>query len=268
VPATAVAGTAEDCGQRGVKALVVTASGLDTVARADLLTICRRHGMRLVGPTSFGVANTAISLDATVAAHHPRPGMVGLASQSTGGAGFVVIEHLSRLGVGISSLVSLGEKDDVSGTDMLRWWESDPATRLVVLYLESFGNPRKFARTARHVGREMPALTVNAGRGSRPCRPLRDVAGHPHGGPSPKWTAYARTGRASWWAASWPEPPAAAGWPPAGRGASRLLRRTAAGQRHGHLLRRTTPTCVDCADHGTLGRLPRTAAVRGRAGQP
>jgi len=164
VPATAVAGVAGDCGQRGVKALVVTASGLDNLARADLLAICRRHGMRLVGPTSFGVANTAISLDATFAAHHPRPGMVGLASQSTGGAGFVVIEHLSRLGIGISSLVSLGDKDDVSGTDMLRWWASDPATKLVALYLESFGNPRKFARTAREVGREMPVLTVNAGR--------------------------------------------------------------------------------------------------------
>jgi acyl-CoA synthetase (NDP forming)/GNAT superfamily N-acetyltransferase len=164
VPAAAVLGVAEDCGRLGVKALIVTASGLDAAARAELLGTCRRHGMRLVGPSSFGVANTAISLDATFAAHHPRPGVVGLASQSTGGAGFIVIEHLSRLGVGISSLVSLGDKDDVSGTDMLRWWESDPATKLVVLYLESFGNPRKFARTARHVGREMPVLIVNAGR--------------------------------------------------------------------------------------------------------
>jgi acyl-CoA synthetase (NDP forming)/GNAT superfamily N-acetyltransferase len=164
VPAAAVLGVAEDCGRQGVKALAVTTPGLDGAARAELLGICRRHGMRLVGPTSNGLANTAISLDATLAAHHPRPGTAGLASQSTGGAGFVLIEHLSRLGVGISSLVSLGDKDDVSGTDMLRWWESDPATKLAVLYLESFGNPRKFARTARHVGRRMPVLTVNAGR--------------------------------------------------------------------------------------------------------
>jgi acyl-CoA synthetase (NDP forming)/GNAT superfamily N-acetyltransferase len=164
VPPAAVLGVAEDCGRQGVKALAVTTSGLDGAARAELLGICRRYGMRLVGPSCFGVANAAISLDATLAAHHPRPGMVGLASQSTGGAGFVLIEHLSRLGVGISSLVSLGDKDDVSGTDMLRWWESDPATKVAVLYLESFGNPRKFARTARHVGRSMPVLTVNAGR--------------------------------------------------------------------------------------------------------
>jgi acyl-CoA synthetase (NDP forming)/GNAT superfamily N-acetyltransferase len=162
-PAAAVAAIAEACGQRGVKALVVTASGLDAAARAGLLAICRRHGMRLVGPTSFGVANTASSLDATFAARHPAPGRAGLALQS-GGVGIVLLAHLSRLGVGISSFVSLGDKDDVSGNDMLLWWQSDEATKLAVLYLESFGNPRKFARTARAVGRAMPVLTVDVGR--------------------------------------------------------------------------------------------------------
>ncbi len=170
VPAAAVPGVAEECGRLGVKALAVTAPGLDGAARAELLGICRHHGMRLVGPGCFGVANTAICLDATLAARHPRPGMAGLASESTGGAGFVLIEHLSRLGVGISSMVSLGDMDDVSGTDMLRWWESDPATKLAVLYLESFGNPRKFARTARQAGRSMPVLTVNAGRSALSLR--------------------------------------------------------------------------------------------------
>src|SRR5208337_1112175 len=154
---------AEDCGRRGVKALVVTTSGLDRAARVELLGICRRHGMRLVGPTCFGVANTAISLDATFAARHPRPGMAGLALQS-GGVGVVLLEHLSRLGIGISSFVSLGDKDDVSGNDMLLWWETDAATKLALLYLDSFGSPRKFARTARAVGRTMPILTVNVGR--------------------------------------------------------------------------------------------------------
>jgi len=170
VPAAAVPGVAEDCGRRGVKALAVTTSGLDRAARAELLGICRRHGMRLVGPTSFGVANTALSLNATFAARHPRPGVAGLALQSTGGTGFVLLEHLSRLGVGISTLVSLGDKDDVSGTDMLRWWESDPVTKLAVLYLESFSNPPKFARAARHVSRAMPVLTVNAGRSAAGLR--------------------------------------------------------------------------------------------------
>jgi len=163
-PTSDVPRVADECGRRGVKALVVTTPGLDGAARAALLRICRRHGMRLVGPASFGVANTAISLDATYAARHPGPGMAGLALQATGGTGFVLVEHLSRLGIGISTLVSLGDKDDVSGTDMLLWWESDPATRLAVLYLDSFRYPRKFARTARAIGRRMPVLLVNAGR--------------------------------------------------------------------------------------------------------
>ena len=148
----------------GVGALVVVAAGLSGPARAELLGICRRHGMRMVGPASFGVANPGIGLDATFAARHPRAGTAGLAFQSTGGTGFVLVEHLSRLGVGISSLVSFGDKDDVSGTDMLQWWESDEATKLALLYMESIGNPPKFARTARRVGRAMPVLTVAVGR--------------------------------------------------------------------------------------------------------
>jgi acyl-CoA synthetase (NDP forming)/GNAT superfamily N-acetyltransferase len=164
VPAAAVLGVAEECGRRGVSALVVLAAGLGVAERAELLGICRRHGMRMVGPASFGVGNPGLSLDASFAARHPRPGGVGLALQATGGVGFVLLEHLSRLGIGISSIVSLGDKDDVSGTDMLLWWESDPATKLAVLYVETIRNPRKFTRTARGVGRTMPVLTVTAGR--------------------------------------------------------------------------------------------------------
>jgi acyl-CoA synthetase (NDP forming)/GNAT superfamily N-acetyltransferase len=163
-PAAAVAGIAEECGRRGVKGLVVLASGLDGAGRAELLGICRRHGMRMVGPGSFGVADTSATLDATFAGRHPRPGTVGLALESTGGAGFALAGRLSRIGVGISSLVSLGDKDDVAGTDMLLWWESDPATKLALLYLESITNPLKSARTARRVGRSLPVLTVIVGR--------------------------------------------------------------------------------------------------------
>jgi len=164
VQAEAVLGITAECGRRGVKALVVIAAGLSGPARAELLEICRRHGMRMVGPASFGVANPGIGLDATFASRHPAPGIAGLALQSTGGTGFVLLEHLSRLGVGISSLVSFGDKDDVSGTDLLRWWESDEQTKLALLYLESIGNPAKFARTARRVGRTTPVLTVVVGR--------------------------------------------------------------------------------------------------------
>jgi acyl-CoA synthetase (NDP forming)/GNAT superfamily N-acetyltransferase len=163
-PAAAVLGIAQQCGRRQVKALVVMAAGLSIADRAELLDVCRRHGMRMVGPASFGVGNPGIDLNATFAARHPRPGKAGLALQATGGVGFVLLEHLSRLGIGISSIVSLGDKDDVSGTDMLLWWESDPATKLAVLYLETLRNPRKFTRTARGVGRAMPVLTVTAGR--------------------------------------------------------------------------------------------------------
>jgi acyl-CoA synthetase (NDP forming)/RimJ/RimL family protein N-acetyltransferase len=162
VPAPGVLGIVEDCGRLGVKALTVITSGLDTAASADLLATCRRHGMRLVGPNCFGVAVPGIGLDATFAASHPRPGIAGLVTQS-GGLGFAMVDQLSRLGIGISSFASVGDKLDVSGNDMLMWWEQDGATKLAVLYIESFGNPRKFARTARRIGAAMPVLTVHAG---------------------------------------------------------------------------------------------------------
>ncbi len=163
VPAAAVRDTAEECGRRGVRALVVITAGLDTGMGADLLAICRRHGMRLVGPNCFGVAVPHIGLDATFAASHATPGTTGMVVQS-GGVGVALLDHLSRLGIGVSSFVSVGDKYDVSSNDMLTWWGQDDLTRLAVLYVESFGNPRKFARIARHVGQRMPVLTVHAGR--------------------------------------------------------------------------------------------------------
>ncbi len=163
VPAAAVLDVAEQCGQRGVRSLVVIASGLDAAGCADLLAVCRRYGMRLVGPNCFGVAVPAIGLDATFAARHPRPGAAGLVMQS-GGLGVAMVNQLSRLGIGISSFASVGNKLDVSSNDMLLWWEHDGVTKLAVLYIESFGNPRKFARTARRVSASMPVLAVDAGR--------------------------------------------------------------------------------------------------------
>ena len=162
VPAPAVLGVAEDCGRLGVKALAVITCGLDAAACADLLAVCRRHGMRLVGPDSFGIAVPGLGLDATFAASHPRPGVAGLVTQS-GSVGLAVVDQLSRLGIGISSFASVGRKLDVSSNDMLLWWEQDEVTRMAVLYIESFGNPRKFGRTARRVGARIPLLTVHAG---------------------------------------------------------------------------------------------------------
>lgn len=165
VPAPTVPEVAEECGTAGVRGLVVLTAGLDTGQAEALFTCCRRSGMRLVGPNCLGIADTAdeARLNATFAAHPPLSGCVGVAVQS-GGVGIALLERYGRLGVGVSGFVSLGDKYDVSGNDMLQWWEADPRTRLAVLHLESFGNPRAFSRTARRVARTMPVLTVDAGR--------------------------------------------------------------------------------------------------------
>lgn len=165
VPAAAIPGTAEECGKAGVRALLVVTAGLDADHACALLAACRSYGMRLVGPNCLGISHTdpELHLDATFAAGHPRSGSAGVAVQS-GGVGIALLDGLSRLGIGVSSFVSLGDKYDVSGNDMLQWWESDGRTDLAVLHLESFGNPRGFSRTARRVTRRMPVLTVDAGR--------------------------------------------------------------------------------------------------------
>jgi acyl-CoA synthetase (NDP forming)/GNAT superfamily N-acetyltransferase len=163
VPPPAVVDTAEACGRRGARGLVVLTSAIDAPTGADLLAACRRHGMRLIGPNCFGIAVPSIGLDATFAAANPVAGSAGLVMQS-GGLGFALVDHLTRLGIGISSFASVGNKLDVSSNDMLMWWEQDAQTKVALLYIESFGNPRKFGRTARRVGMKMPVLTVHAGR--------------------------------------------------------------------------------------------------------
>jgi acyl-CoA synthetase (NDP forming)/RimJ/RimL family protein N-acetyltransferase len=163
VPAASVNAVAEDCGRRGARSLVVVTSGIDAETGSELLATCRRHGMRLVGPNCFGVAVPPLGLNATFAGARTLPGSAGLVVQS-GGIGIAVLEHLTRLGIGVSSFASVGDKYDVSSNDMLMWWEQDNATRLGVLYVESFGSPRRFAHTARRIGRKFPVLTVLGGR--------------------------------------------------------------------------------------------------------
>jgi acyl-CoA synthetase (NDP forming)/GNAT superfamily N-acetyltransferase len=153
---------AEQCGQREVRALVVITGDLGEKG-PGLLATCRRHGMRLVGPNCFGIAIPGLGLDATFGASRPRPGVAGLVVQS-GGIGVSFLAHLGRLGIGVSSFASVGDKYDVSSNDLLTWWEQDGLTRLAALYVESFGSPRRFARTARRVGHRMPVLTVISGR--------------------------------------------------------------------------------------------------------
>jgi acyl-CoA synthetase (NDP forming) len=171
VPAGAVGEVARECGRRGVRSLAVITSGVDG---PELLATCHRYGMRLVGPNCLGITNTVAGFDATFAASPPTAGEAGVVVQS-GGVGIALRDQLSRLGIGVSTFASVGDKYDVSGNDMLQWWESDPSTRLGLLYLESFGNPRKFARTARRVGRRIPLLTVVSGRSEAG---LRAAASH------------------------------------------------------------------------------------------
>jgi acyl-CoA synthetase (NDP forming)/GNAT superfamily N-acetyltransferase len=163
VPAARVVQAAQECGRRGIRSLVVITSGLTSAQESGLLEATRQASMRLVGPSSFGVAVPGIGLEATFAIHHPRPGQAGLVAQS-GSVGAALVEQFSRLGIGVSSFASVGDKLDVSGTDMLLWWEADGTTELAVLYLESFGHPRRFARTARRLSARLPVLTVHAGR--------------------------------------------------------------------------------------------------------
>lgn len=171
VPAEAVPGVARECAAAGVEALVVITAGFaeagaEGAARlAELLEICRASGMRLVGPNCMGVVNTApdVSLTATFARADVPAGTIGFVSQS-GAFGAAAIDGASRRGIGLSAFVSLGDKADLSSNDFMQYWEQDPATQVVALYLESFGNPRKFGRVARHVARTKPVLAVKAGR--------------------------------------------------------------------------------------------------------
>jgi acyl-CoA synthetase (NDP forming) len=154
-----------------VRGLVVISAGFgeagaDGIAlQGELLDICRQAGMRLVGPNCMGVINTApdVNLDATFAPDKPIPGRIGFLSQS-GGLGLAVMARVQALGSGLSSFVSVGNKADLSGNDFLQYWEDDQQTDLILLYLESFGNPRKFARVARRVSRTKPILAVKGGR--------------------------------------------------------------------------------------------------------
>jgi acetyl coenzyme A synthetase (ADP forming)-like protein len=177
VPANNVLQVARECAAKAVVALVVISAGFSEDGlegkerERQLLEICRQAGMRLVGPNCMGVINTAgaAPLDATFAPEMPVPGSVGFLSQS-GALGLAVIDYARNLGLGISTFVSVGNKADISGNDLISYWDADPATRLILLYLESFGNPRRFARLARRVGMSKPIIAVKSGRSAAGAR--------------------------------------------------------------------------------------------------
>ncbi len=177
VPAAAVATVARQCAQKGVKGVVVISAGFSEVGgagierQAELLAICRESGMRLVGPNCMGLANTAaeVRMNGQFAPIAPLPGRVAFLSQS-GALGLALLDHANRLGLGLSTFVSVGNKADLSGNAFLSYWEKDEATDVILLYLESLGNPRRFARIARRVGHSKPIVAVKAGRSSAGAR--------------------------------------------------------------------------------------------------
>ncbi|MBN6040358.1 GNAT family N-acetyltransferase [Amycolatopsis sp. 195334CR] len=167
VPAERCADVVRECGERGVRAVVVISAGLTgTAAGRELLDAVRRYGMRMVGPNCLGVATTEPGhlLNATFLRDPVPVGEVGVVTQS-GGVGIALADGLAQLGLGLSNLVSTGDKYDVSGNDLLLWWLADETTRIAVLYLESFGNPAKFSSLARTLAREKPLLAVRSGTG-------------------------------------------------------------------------------------------------------
>ena len=175
VPGTAVLDAVEAALRHGVKALCVVSAGFaetgsEGAARQDgLLALVRAHGARMVGPNCLGIASSAPRLNATFAGRAFPPGRAAFSSQS-GALGIALLEQAEGRGLGLSSFVSIGNKADVSSNDLLEYWEDDPETDLVLLYLESFGNPRKFARIAKRVARTKPILAMRSGTSSRGAR--------------------------------------------------------------------------------------------------
>jgi acetyl coenzyme A synthetase (ADP forming)-like protein len=171
VPARRVPEVVDACLEKGVRAICVISAGFreagEEGARAEraIAAACRAKGVRLLGPNGMGVLNTdpEVRMNATFAPTFPRPGGIAFLSQS-GAMGVTVLDHADDLGLGLRQFASLGNKADLSGNDLLEWWEHDPKTTVVLMYLESFGNPRKFVPIARRVSRTKPVVCVKAGR--------------------------------------------------------------------------------------------------------
>ncbi|WP_433348480.1 GNAT family N-acetyltransferase [Micromonospora sp. CA-111912] len=169
----AVGAVVADAAAAGAHGLVVISAGFaeagpaGAAAQRALVRAAHAAGMRVVGPNCLGVANTdeAVRLNATLAPALPAPGRVGIFSQS-GAFGVALLAEAHRRGLGVSSFVSAGNRADVSGNDLLQYWQDDPGTDVIMLYLETFGNPRKFARLARRIGRDKPVVAL-----ASPARP-------------------------------------------------------------------------------------------------
>jgi len=170
VPTQFVARVADECGRKGARAIIVITDGfkergLEGAAREEeLRDVALGHGMRLVGPNCMGILNTdpEVRLNASFSRIYPPRGNIAFLSQS-GAMGLVILEYARDLNMGISGFVSVGNRADISSNDLLQYWEDDPSTRVILLYLESFGNPRKFSRIAKRVSSKKPIVIVKGG---------------------------------------------------------------------------------------------------------
>jgi acetyl coenzyme A synthetase (ADP forming)-like protein len=170
VPAKLVSRVAEDCGKKGVRALIVISDGFKEIgpegaAREEVLAdIIHRYGMRVVGPNCMGIINTndSIKMNATFSPVYPPAGNVAFMSQS-GAMGLTILEQANNLNMGVSTFISAGNRIDVESNELLEYWESDSSTEVILLYLESFGSPRRFARIARRISHKKPIVVVKSG---------------------------------------------------------------------------------------------------------
>lgn len=177
VPRDAVELVIDDCVAKGVGAVVVITAGFGETGEEGrafeqrLLQKVRAAGIRMVGPNCMGVLNTdpQVNLHATFSGVFPPAGNIAMSSQS-GALGLAILEHAKLLNLGFSTFISVGNKADVSGNDLIQYWAEDPNTEVMLLYLESFGNPRKFGDIARRVGRKKPIVAVKAGRSTAGAR--------------------------------------------------------------------------------------------------
>ena len=173
-PAEAVQDVVLDCAAKGVHGLVVISSGFaetgeeGRLRQRQLVGLARSYGLRLIGPNCLGIINTAAdySLNASLSPLMPPRGRAGFFCQS-GALGVAILEKVARRGLGLSTFVSAGNRADVSGNDLLQYWEEDDETEVVLLYLESIGNPRKFSRLARRVSQRKPVIAVKSGRSTQ-----------------------------------------------------------------------------------------------------
>jgi acetyl coenzyme A synthetase (ADP forming)-like protein len=177
VPCDQVSAVVDDCIAKGVRALLIISAGFAETGgegrerEAAILDKVRAAGIRVIGPNCMGIINTdpAVRLNATFSPVYPPHGRVALSTQS-GALGLAILDYATRLNIGFSTFASIGNKADVSGNDLLQYWADDAGTDVILLYLESFGNPRKFSELARDIGRRKPIVAVKAGRSAAGAR--------------------------------------------------------------------------------------------------